>query len=324
MRRPARAVRRAITALVVPLLVLTACGDPDTETLAESDGSAPEGATTLGPGTRINEDFVVPAAAELLLWPVPVSAASPSQGWAASMTTSDAVAVINDLAEQAEAAGFEPQADAAPTCEDTETVVLESDGGAGVWCSTVGYRRTDAGTEELVLSSIVGRGPTAGEDTATASIAVRPLAPGGQISVVPPVSSPGQRFVPGQSGVEPAVPDQAPPELEPGELLAPRFEERLVEGSQLVVAVVDERCQGGLLATLEVTGDPDRVFDAYVEQMAAWAEEYGNPPEVTEGELFGRRVVEAYASVDGVPYFARMAVGEDDEPTRLELDLCAG
>lgn len=324
MRSRDRVVRRTITGSVVSLLVLAACGDPGAEAPAASSGSVTAGVTTLGPGTRIDDDFVVPAAAELLMWPVPVHAASPSEGWVASMAITDAVAVINDLAAQAEAAGFELQAGTSPTCEDTGTVVLESDGGDGVWCSASGYRHTDAGGEELVLSSIVGRGPAAGEDTASASIAVRLLAPGEQIPAAPPGSSPAPRFEPGESDVDPVVPDHTPPELEPGELLAPRFEERLVEGSQLVVPVVDERCQGGLLATLEVTGEPDRVFDAYVEQMAAWAAEYGNPPELIEGELLGRRVVEAYASVDGVPYYARMAVGEGDEPTRLELDLCAG
>jgi hypothetical protein len=316
-------VRRTITGSVVSLLVLVGCGDPGAEAPEDSAASAAAGVTTLGPGTRIDDDFVVPDAAELLMWPVPVHAASPGQGWVASMAITDAVTVINDLAAQAAEAGFELQDGSTPTCEDTGTVVLESDGGDGVWCSATGHRHTDAGVEELVLSSIVGRGPSAGEDTASASIAVRPLEPGAQIPAAPP-GSPAARFEPGESDVDPVVPDHTPPELEPGEPLAPRFEERLVEGSRLVVPVVDERCQGGLLAVLEVIGEPDRVFDAYVEQVAAWAAEYGNPPERIEGELLGRRVVEAYASVDGVPYYARMAVGEGDEPTRLELDLCAG
>jgi hypothetical protein len=310
--------------LAASLLVLAACGDPGAEAPGGSAGTATAGVSTLGPGTRIDDDFVVPDGAELLMWPVPVHAASPSEGWVASMAITDAVAVINDLAAQAEAAGFELQAGTSPTCEDTGTVVLESDGGDGVWCSVTGYRTTGAGAQQVQLTSGVGRSPGAVEAPAAATVTVRPLGPGETVPVIGPGPWEAKPFEPGVSDVRPPLPDRTPPDLRPGELLAADVSERLVEGSRLVVPVVDERCQGGLLAVLEVSGDPDDVFGGYVEQLAAWAAEFGNPPELIEGELLGRRVLEAYASIDGTPYYARMAVGEGDDPTRMELDLCAG
>jgi hypothetical protein len=296
----------------------------------------------LGSGTPIADGFTVPDDAVLLALPGP-SAGSDGDGpgWIARLRPQDPVSTFTDLVTQARAAGFElgsPTVDPCYAVPDERTIdgqeypapfepLPEGVEPKSIDCAATGYRDTDGGVEEINIST--EQRLALDPPTSTGSISVRPLAEGaeprpigtGQFDLQPLVAT---RVRP--SSVEVGM---DPPDLDVGaplDAMAGAGGPTLAEGSRLAAPINQPICQGGFLAALDITGDPDDVFAAYVDQIRDAAADYGSPPEVASTTLFGRRVDLARATIgdDSSSIEATMIIGDDDEPTRLLLEHCGG
>ncbi len=293
--------------LAVAGLAIVGCSD-SIDATKPGGGSAPtEEVTALGPGTPFADGFTVPAGAELRMWPTPVEFGDMrvDGGWSAELRVTEPVRAFNELAAQADQQGFamisNPDGDCLTTTDLTR-------------CSADGYRERDGAAEHLRVWSQVSNNT----EGSNASVTVEPVPD----DVVLPTFGDGpwqaKRFEPSTVEAAGIEVDMSPPDVEPGERLTsnPYNPTALVEGSRLVYPVGGGFCR----VTIEVTGDPDEVFAGYVSYIDAWAEEHGRPANVRpEQQLFGRRILKATSSIDGESYVAEMAVGLDDEPTRILL-----
>jgi hypothetical protein len=282
----------------------------------------------LGPGTPIAEGFTVPEGAELRQWPMPVERYAPpaappepgsptpggdefgdttDTGWSAELRVTDPVLTFNELADQADRQGF--------------AMISQRDGDCRTWpgttsCSADGYRERDGATQHVRLWAQVSSTNSEGSH---ASVTVEPVPDGAVLPEFGDGPWQAKRFEPSTVEAIDVDVDMTPPDVEPGDRLStsPYNPTALVEGSALVYPVGP---RGFCRVTIEVTGDPDEVFAAYVGYLDAWAEEYGGPAAVRpEQQLFGRRILLASALVDGESYSAEMTVGRDGEPTRILL-----
>lgn len=253
----------------------------------------------------------------------------------------DPVSTFTDLVAQAQDMGFELGSSMVDPCFAVPDERTVDDGEhpapfepfpAGVepksiTCNARGYREADAGTEQVDIST--SQFLASDNPTSTGHLAVGPLPAG---TAPRPIGT-------GQFDLQPLVPTTAragsaeipmePPDLEVGEGFDPvrgADGHTLIAGSRLAAPVNERICQGGFLAPLDVTGDPDDVFAGYLEQVREAATAYGTAPETSSTTLFGRRIERAWATVDDASgtVTATMVVGTDDEPTRLLLERCSG
>lgn len=324
-----------LAAFAASALVSAGCSDPSTE---RTTGEV----TVLGPGTPIAEGFVVPDDAVLLAGPMPVvDVRDRDTGWSAHLRPRDPVSMFNDLASQAGELGFELGASSQDPCfavpdepslgeaELDEPLGVLPDGvePSSISCSGTGFRETDDGVEKLFLhveQRLHGDPPT--------SVGTM------EVTLLPEGSEP-RRIGTGQFDLQPFVPSQVrpssheipmdPPDLSVGDPLDPMAGTEgptLVAGSRPAAPIDAPICQGGFRAALDVTGDPDDVLAAYIEQIRDAAEQLGRPPELSSTTLFGRRVEHAVATIadDSSTMSATMVVGQGDETTRLLLEQCNG
>jgi hypothetical protein len=308
--------------LVVVVLASVGCSDT-----TNTEPAPDEGVTALGPGTPIAEGFTVPDGAELRMWPTPVerfdSSAPPPEpgsptpgeddfgdttdtGWFADLRVSDPVLAFNELAAQAAREGF--------------AMISMREGDCQTWtgttsCSADGYRERDGAVEHVRLWSQVSNNA----EGSNASITVTPVPDGAVLPEFGDGPWQAKHFEPSTVDAVDIDVDMSPPDVEPGDRLSSsRYNPTtLAEGSKLVYPIGG---RGFCRVTIEVTGDPDEVFAAYVDHIDEWAEEHGGPSILRpEQQLFGRRTVAARAKVDGEVYSAEMVVGRDGEPTRILL-----
>lgn len=322
-------------AFAASAVALVACSDASTErTVGE--------VTVLGPGTPIAEEFVVPDGAVLLAGPVQVGDVRGSDTrWAAHLRPRDPVSMFNDLARQAEELGFELGSYSSDPCSavpderslgDVELVepfgvLPEGVEPSSITCNGIGFRESDGELEQLFLS--VEQRLTGDRPTSVGTM---------EVTLLPEGSEPTPTGT-GQFDLQPFVPSQVrpssreipmdPPDLAAGDALDPMAGAggpTLIAGSRPAAPIDAPICQGGFRAALDVTGDPDEVLAAYVEQIRDAAEQFGRPPELSSTTLFGRRVEHAVATIDDASstMSATMVVGEGDEPTRLLLEQCNG
>lgn len=316
-------------------LVLMACNDASTERGAGE-------VAVLGPGTPIAEDFVVPDDAVLLAGPMPVvDVRGRETGWIAHLRPRDPVSTFNDLASQAGELGFELGSSSSDPCsavpDERSLGDVELDEPFGVLpdgvepssinCTGIGFRETDDGLERVFLNieqRLYGDRPTS-----VGTMEVTLLPEGSEFPRIGPGQFDLQRVVPSQVRPSSREIPMDPPDLSAGDALDPMAGAdgpTLVAGSRPVTPIDAPICQGGFRTALDVTGDPDEVLAAYIEQIRDAAEQFGRPPELTSTTLFGRRVERAVATIDDASstMSATMVVGEGDEPTRLLLEQCNG
>jgi hypothetical protein len=313
--------------------------------VACSDASTERGAgevAVLGPGTPIAQDFVVPEDAVLLAGPMPVADARGREtGWIAHLRPRDPVSTFNDLASQAGERGFElgsfssDPCSAVPDERSLGDVELDEPFGvlpagvepSSISCSGTGFRETDDGLERVFLNveqRLYGDRPTS-----VGTMEVTLLPEGSEPTPVGTGQFDLQPFVPSQVRPSSREIPMDPPDLSVGDALDPMAGTggpTLIAGSRPAAPIDAPICQGGFRAALDVTGDPDEVLSAYIEQIRDAAEQFGRPPELSSTTLFGRRVEHAVATIDDASstMSATMVIGEDDEPTRLLLEQCNG
>jgi hypothetical protein len=328
---------------VVAALVMVACGSSEGANDAPVS-SVPDSATDdtpvidLGPGTAIADGFVVPEGADLLLPPLPSGGSTwqgiaPDVTWHARLRAWQPVVAFAGLVAQAATAGFEltslggpggagctasvdPPGEAEGALVPVEDLTA-SDDLAAVYCAANGRRTIDGHEEQISLVTELADG--GGGPVASGSVRFQRWPAG----VVPTTF--GDPLVEPEPVVLPFGPADAVPGLGPGELIDDsRGEARLVAGSRLVAPVETGICQGGFAAVVEVTGDPDAVFDGYARQIRAWVEPYGLPYGEGTAELFGRSVREARGTGDDSSSFTATMVSAEGEQPRLLFELCGG
>ncbi len=317
------------------------CGDSASDR-ARSEAPPNGDVVVLGPGTPIADGFIVPDDAVLLAPPSPSEGSDgDGPGWRARLRPLDPVSTFTDLVAQAEASGFELGSSTVDPCyavPDERTIdgqeypapfepLPEGVEPSSIDCAATGYRDTEDGIEEINIST--EQRLAIDPPTSAGLIDVRQLADGaerrsigtGQFDLQPLVAT----------RVRPSSTDVAmdPPDLDVGAPLnsmAGAGGPTLAEGSRLAAPINQPICQGGFLAALDITGDPDEVFAIYVDQIRDAAADYGSPPEVTSTTLFGRRVDRAQATIDDASSTmqATLITGDDNEPTRLLLEQCNG
>lgn len=321
--------------------VPVACGDPAAE--PEGSGAPVSGeVAVLGPGTPIAGGFTVPDDAVLLAPPGPSEGFNgDGPGWIARLRPQDPVSTFTDLVAQARAAGFELGSSTVDPCyavPDEQTIegqefpapfepLPEGVEPSSINCAASGYRDDDGVIEEITIST--EQRLALDPPTSTGLIEVRQLAEGteprpigtGQFDLQPLVAT---RVRPPSTEVA-----MDPPDLDVGaplDTMAGTGGPTLAVGSRLAAPIDQPICQGGFLAALDITGDPDDVFATYVDQIRDAAADYGSPPDVTSTTLFGRRIDRAQATIDDASSVMRatMVTGDDDEPTRLLLEQCNG
>ncbi len=274
----------------------------------------------LGAGTELGDGFVVPEGAELLTWPTRDGFSSDVEPvWRAAMVvTGDPVELFNDLAAQAAALGFEVVQQDLGNCRILDRVPPNP------WasCHTDGYRLGEGSRSERVSLSV-----SVGDDVLPiAMVGVGTIA---TERVVEFGDGPWQlrRFEPETGDADAPDVDLVPADIGVGDRLVDAGWHRttLVEGSRLVAAEAGSSCAGGMTAIVHVDGDPDDVFDAYVDQLTSRVGPYGEPDEeVPRPALFGRRVRMMGGAGETSQAGATMVVGRDDEPTRILIeDVCA-
>lgn len=332
-----------IASLTAATLAAGCTSDPAEDPAAREPGApsdtsfAPEPAVH-GPGTPLPDGLEVPDGAVLLLAPLPIDGSTwkgidPDAHWSARLRPDDPVAAAAGVAAQADAAGFElrtfdPEGAACTVTpsgdwpgglrvDERMPVDLEVD---AVDCTLSGWRTVDGHLEELWVSFAQQRWPD-GEVTATGGITMQrwpaevdkaPL--GDRLTVV------------AETGPAIAV-DMSAPDEPAGALLSDSRGEQatLVEGSRLVAPVEGHVCLGGFSSVVEVTGDPDDVFEAYAAQVRAWVDGLGLRSEEDSTTLDGRTVREVHGWGDDSSDFAVVMVdGLDGGPPRILFELCGG
>lgn len=302
--------------------VVTACVVAGCST-GRSGADAPEqlGAVPLlGPGTELGDGFVVPEGAQLATWPTGEGFASDVEPvWKASMVvTGDPVELFNDLAAQATALGFEVVQQDLGNCR----ILDRAPPNPWASCHTDGYRLGSGSRSERVTMSVA-----VGDDVLpVAMVGVGLIA---SDRVVEFGDGPWQlrRFEPETGEAEAPEVELVPPAVRVGDRLVDADWHRttLVEGSRLVAAESSTSCAGGMTAIVHVDGDPDVVFDAYVDQLTSRVGPHGEPTdEVPHPPVLGRRIRMMGGAGETSGAGATMVVGRDGEPTRILIqDVCA-
>lgn len=331
--------------VVVALLLVGACsaGDDAADPGPDPDGR-PGPVDLAGPDEPIADGFVVPDGARLLLPPVPIGGSTfdgvePESMWSARLFPEDPVVTFVGLVDQAVGLGFElrsrdaagapcrvsvdgiPEAGGlgtappvAPVPEGTELAAFQ--------CEATGWRTVDGRQEELRLD--VRHVPAASSDSvdATATITLQRWPEGTEPTRwgVPVVPLPDTAYDLGLHA------DPTPPTIEPGDIFSTsRADAALTEGSRPVAPPRDSLCEGGFSVVLDVTGDPDEVFETYGDQIRAWTGAIGVTVDERQSTLFGRAIKEIHGrGDDSSDYAAVMVEGSDDEPTRILFELCGG
>ena len=335
--------RRWWLGAVVAVLAVASigCGDPASDP-ARSEAPPNSDVVVLGPGTPIADGFIVPDEAVLLAPPGPSEGFNgDGPGWLARLRPQDPVSTFTDLVAQAEAAGFELGSSTVDPCyavPDERTIdgqdypapfepLPEGVEPSSIDCAATGYRETGDGIEEITIST--EQRLALDPPTSAGLIEVRQLAEGAERRPIGTGQFDLQPLV--DTRVRPASTQVAmdPPDLDVGAPLNSMTGlggPTLAAGSRLAAPINQPICQGGFLAALDITGDPDEVFATYVEQIRDAAADYGSPPEVMSTTLFGRSVDQAQATIDDASSIMRatMITGDDNEPTRLLLEQCNG
>ncbi|MGB3411330.1 MAG: hypothetical protein WBA45_09025 [Microthrixaceae bacterium] len=337
-------LRGRASVIVVLAIALTAigCGDPSAGPQeAEPSEVESDSPVVLGAGSPIAEGFTVPEGTLLLMAAIPqVGGPDDGRAWTAYLRPQDPVRTLYDLADQAQKLGFELGASSSDPCwasPDERTLGTNEYPAPGeplpdgvepisVECHADGYRTVDGVEERIFLQSSQDFRHELPISSAVLSL------------MRMPEGAEARRIGPGRFDLQPLGPtvvrppgreiDLAPPDAKPGDPLSSwdgvdGF--TLIEGSRLVTPVNEFICQGGFLAALDITGEPEKVFAGYVERVRELALDYGRPPKTTSSKLFNRQIEQAVTYIDdGTMVTATMFVGDSDEPVRLVLEKCAG
>ena len=274
----------------------------------------------LGPGTELADGFVVPDGAELMTLPTDEGFSSDAEPvWRASMlVTGDPIGLFNDLAAQATELGFDVVEQDLGDCRILDLTEPKP----WISCRTDGYRLGDGSRSERVTMSV----SVSSEALPVAMVGVETVATD---RIVEFGDGPWQlrRFEPETGEADAPGVDLVPSDVGVGDRLVEVDWHRttLVEGSRLVAAEAASSCAGGMTAVVHVDGDPDEVFDAYVEQLTSRVGPYGEPAEeVPRPDVFGRRIRMMGGAGETSGAGAKMVVGRDGEPTRIVIeDVCA-
>ena len=334
--------RRGWVALVGPAILVAGCGSADSEVEA-GDGQVDERteaiSALLPPGSELAEGFVVAAGTRA------VGPTFPSDGWSYDGVLSDRswsvelvvdaepVTAFSAYAAQAQELGFELGGGGVDACQVYSTLdqqMLPTDSGepGTVYCRFTGRRMTNGQVENLYMTwSLDYVEPEWSE--AELSYVRYPVGTDPVLYTDGPWVDPVQRSLP-------PPPPANPPDLQPGDVLSdtPYATGRLEEGSRLLTPVNERGCEGGFRSRLQLTGDPDEVFDAYEAQLHQHIEANRPTPgsdsddwtfRAAESEFDGRRVREAHAGYfDGSDYSVVMLVGNEGEPTVIRFGMCHG
>jgi hypothetical protein len=292
----------------------------------------------FSPGEPVADGFVVPEGSELLLPPAPIEnrtfdGSSAERRWTAWLLPERPVALVADVVGQAEAMGFSLTGQQRGTAcligsnDQYPTVDLSSPTPSepltAIVCHVRGSREVDDRVETLYLrTEQAAPGQFGIMNTATLTferwpVGVNPTFPGEPLVPIPTDRLDLSLDV-----------DLDPPPLEPGASISTSgTEATLIEGSEVVAPINDEICQGGFSTVLEVTGDPDEVYQGYVTQLRdwlTWVEPADREVDEEESMLLGRTIQHARVYGDDSSIYHVVMVAGEDEPVRLLYELCGG
>jgi hypothetical protein len=294
--------------LVISLLAASCSDDP------QADGLAADISELPGPGAELGNGLVVPEDALLL---PPVHAAAPYVGpdiehetWAADLVLDgDPRVVVNDLVAQ---------------LRDRGTAVRFgcSTSARGIDCFVNGRRSEDGRVQEEVRLQLERSAADEGRYRSGGRLLVTRW-PGPGIGHPNPV--PGGQDDP-ELELDPLPPAPTPPEVPDVGEAFPEVELLptglvVAEGSAVVTPIREFGCEdGGFVAPLVVTGDPDAVMDDYEAQFDRrdWA-----LLQRTEDEFRGQRVIDLSAYYGDASLELSITVSEGDGPSwgRLRNDV---